>query len=159
MELFVRDFHGEYRLASSQELMTGARAAIAREFTRGIHLQSPTIVRDYLFAHLADAEREMFIGIYVTATHSLIATETLSVGTIDSASVYPREVLKSALKCNAAAVIFAHNHPSGIPEPSSADRTLTQRLCDTLKLVDIKVLDHLVIGGDRVVSFAERGWI
>ena len=90
--------------------------------------------------------------------HQLIEFEELFFGTIDAASIYPREVVKAALNYNAAAVVFAHNHPSGIAEPSQADRRITQRLVDALKLVDIRVLDHIVVGED-CVSFAEKGWV
>ncbi|HAS8160916.1 TPA: DNA repair protein RadC, partial [Vibrio vulnificus] len=101
-------------------------------------------------------EREVFAVMFLDNQHRLIAFEELFFGTIDSASVYPREVLKAALKINAAALIFAHNHPSGDATPSQADKQITQRLKEALALVDIRVLDHIVVG-DSAISFAERG--
>lgn len=108
---------------------------------------------------MAGYEREVFAVLLLDSQHRLIACEELFFGTIDAAAVYPREVVKLTLSRNAAAVIFAHNHPSGIPEPSSADRRITERLVNALATVDVSVLDHLVIGQVDVVSFAERGWL
>ena len=110
-----------------------------------------------LLCKLAGQEREQFLALFLDNRHRVIASEVLSEGTIDGASVYSREVVKAALRHNAAAAIFAHNHPSGIPEPSQADQRLTQRLVKALELVDIRVLDHIVVGGTDTVSFAERG--
>jgi len=120
-------------------------------------LTSPTLVKNYLVCKLAGQEREQFLALFLDNRHRVIASEVLSEGTIDGASVYSREVVKAALRHNAAAAIFAHNHPSGIPEPSQADQRLTQRLVKALELVDIRVLDHIVVGGTDTVSFAERG--
>jgi DNA repair protein RadC len=104
-------------------------------------------------------EREVFGCLFLDNRHRLIALEEMFLGTIDGASVHPREVVKRALKLNAAAVILAHNHPSGVAEPSQADELITARIRDALALVDIRVLDHLVVGGTTVTSFAERGLI
>ena len=122
-------------------------------------LTSPKSTRDYLLAQLRAYPHEVFACLFLNNRHHVISFDKMFNGTIDGASVYPREVVKRALGHNAAAVIFAHNHPSGIAEPSSADITLTQRLKTALELVDIRVLDHFVIGNNEAVSFAERGLI
>jgi DNA repair protein RadC len=106
---------------------------------------------------LADREHEVFVGLYLDSQNRLIAVEELFRGTLAQTSVYPREIVKAALARNAAAMIFAHNHPSGVAEPSRADELLTQALKQALALVDIRTLDHLVVAGGRLVSFAERG--
>ena len=125
--------------------------------SHGEPLNSPKTVQDYLRLHLADREQEVFVVLFLNAQHGLIASEQLFQGTLTQTSVYPREVVKSALKHNAAAVIFAHNHPSGIAEPSRADELLTQALKSALDLVDVKVLDHIIIAGAASLSFAECG--
>lgn len=122
-------------------------------------LTSPSLVRAYLKFALSLKEREEFHVLYLNSQHEVIAFVTESIGTLDAASVYPREIAKSALNHNAAAVILAHNHPSGTPEPSEADKRITKRLVEALKLLDIRVLDHLIVGGDSIISFAERGLI
>lgn len=113
----------------------------------------------YLRLQLEPLEREVFKVLYLDNQHRLIASETTSMGTINAAAVYPREIIKAALGHNAAAVVVAHNHPSGLAEPSEEDRKVTKRLIDALSLVDIRVLDHVVVGHGQVVSFAERGWL
>ena len=120
-------------------------------------LTSPGSVRDYLRLALAGKEREEFWCVHLDAQHRAIAFESLFAGTLTQTSVYPREVVKAALKSNAAAVIFAHNHPSGLAEPSHADELLTRQLKDALAMVDIKVLDHFIVAGTAALSFAERG--
>ena len=106
---------------------------------------------------IADRDREVFLVYFLNTQHALIAAEEMFWGTIDGAAVYPREVAKTALQHNAAAVIFAHNHPSGIVEPSSADRHITNRLVESLRLLDIRVLDHIIVSHKDTMSFAERG--
>jgi len=123
----------------------------------GAALGSPQAVRDYLRLRLANGECEVFIVMFLDSQNGLIACEEMFRGTLAQTSVYPREVVKAALKYNAATVIFAHNHPSGIAEPSRADELLTQALKQALALVDVKALDHFVVAGDKTVSFAERG--
>ena len=120
-------------------------------------LASPRTAREYLCLHYAGQEREVFGCLFLDNRHRLIAVEEMFLGTVDGASVHPREVVKRALKLNAAAVILAHNHPSGVAEPSQADELITARLRDALALVDIRVLDHLVVGDGACVSFVERG--
>ena len=142
------------RFAAAGEI---ARRAIAADLARGDALGSPDAVRDYLRLALAPETVEVFVGLFLDSQHRLIAAEELARGTLAQTSVYPREVVKMALARNAAAVIFAHNHPSGVAEPSRADELLTQALRNALALVDVRTLDHLVVAGPRVTSFAERG--
>jgi DNA repair protein RadC len=117
---------------------------------------NPQVVKDYLQLHLRLEESEQFVALFLTSQHELIARETLFTGTIDAASVYPREVIKRALYHNAASVIFAHNHPSGICDPSQADRIITDNLKAALEMVGIRTLDHIIIGQESY-SFAEHG--
>ena len=120
-------------------------------------LSTPATVRDYLRLRLADLEHEVFLALFLDSQHRLITCEELFRGTLAQTSVYPREVVKAALRHNAGAVILAHNHPSGLAEPSRADELLTSALKQALALVDVKVIDHFVVAGDQTVSFAERG--
>jgi DNA repair protein RadC len=123
----------------------------------GPGLNSPADTRRFLQATLRDRHHEVFAALFLDTRHRVICFEELAHGTIDGASVYPREVVKKALFHNASAVIFAHNHPSGVAEPSQADIRLTRRLSDALGLLDIRVLDHFVVGEGALVSFSERG--
>ena len=120
-------------------------------------LASPGAVRDYLRLILHDRHHEVFVALFLDAQNRVLATEELFRGTLTQTSVYPREVVKSALRHNSAAVVFAHNHPSGVAEPSHADELLTQSLKTSLALVDIKVLDHFIVAGSGILSFAEKG--
>ncbi|CAK3148329.1 DNA repair protein RadC [Vibrio crassostreae] len=147
-----------FKTSELNELLERAAEALAAKYKREGTFTNPTNVKEYLKLKLGAHDREVFAVMFLDNQHQLISFEELFFGTIDAASIYPREVLKVALNHNAAAVVFAHNHPSGIAEPSQADRRITQRLVDALKLVDIRVLDHIVVGED-CVSFAEKGWI
>ena len=118
---------------------------------------SPGAVRDYLTLKLAREEREQFVVLFLNSQHHLIEAETMFYGTLTQTSIYPREVVKQALYHNAAAVILAHNHPSGVIEPSQSDRVLTEGLKQALSLVDVRILDHFIIAGNNALSFAERG--
>lgn len=149
---------GEAKYVQLQAGLELARRHLAEALAGREALKDPAAVRRLLQARLRDREHETFAALFLDNQHRVIAFEELSQGTIDGASVYPREVIKAALKHGAAAVIFAHNHPSGVAEPSAADRTLTERLKSALAQVDIRVLDHFVVG-EQVVSFAERGWL
>ena len=120
-------------------------------------LSSPEHVRHYLSLHLTGLGHEVFSGLFLDNRHRVIEYRELFTGTIDSAAVYPREIVKRCLQCNAAAVIFAHNHPSGVAEPSDTDVRLTRKLVDALALIDVRVLDHLIIGKGVQTSLAERG--
>ncbi|MCL6328121.1 DNA repair protein RadC [Pectobacterium carotovorum subsp. carotovorum] len=115
--------------------------------------------KSWLLLELSSLEREVFMVLYLDNQHRLIEKEVIALGGINSTEVHPREILKASLRHNAAAVILAHNHPSGWAEPSQADRHITDKLKDALSQLDVKVLDHLVVGGTKVVSFAERGWL
>lgn len=125
----------------------------------GAAFTSSSSVRDWLRLQLATLDREAFTVLWLDNQHRLITHDTLFLGTINSITVHPREVVKSGLKNNAAAALLAHNHPSGEAEPSQADRLITERLKQALELIDIRLLDHLVVGGMDIVSFAERGWL
>lgn len=134
-----------------------ARRSLAEEARVCDALASPQAVRDYLRLSLASRPHEVFVGLYLDSQNRLLAADELFRGTLAQTSVYPREVVKAALARNAAAMIFAHNHPSGVAEPSRADELLTQALKQALALVDIRTLDHFVVAGGRLTSFAERG--
>ena len=150
---------GPAKYAQLQAALEMARRHLGEDLKRGKPLADPAATRKYLQARLRDVPHEVFGCLYLDNRHRVIAFEELFRGTLDGASVHPREVVRAALKHNAAALIFAHNHPSGVAEPSDADRRLTRRLQDALALVDIRVLDHFVVGDGETVSFAERGWI
>ncbi len=158
-----RVYQGSLRdvFAEGPELCQVARALVQRlldeEIRMGDVLNSPGTVRDYLRLTLQDLPHEVFMVIFLDAQFRVIEAEEMFRGTLTQTSVYPREVVKAALRLNAAAVILAHNHPSGSDEPSSADRQLTTALKQALALVDVRVLDHLVVAGERATSFAERG--
>jgi len=145
------------RPVSSDEILAMARKLIRRKFVRGQALTSPVITRKYLMLEIASLEHEVFYCIFLDNQHRVLKAECCFQGTIDGANVYPREMVKRALQLNAAALILAHNHPSGITEPSTADQAITRRLIDALSLVDVRVLDHFIIGGTACYSFAEAG--
>ncbi len=158
--LYEIDPEGGYlfvRRATRKEILDLASHILKSRMRRSSTLLNPNEAKLYLSLQLGDLEREVFCCIFLDNRHRVIAFEKLFLGTIDGASVHPREVVKAALKCNAAAVIFAHNHPSGIAEPSRADEGLTRQLKDALSLVSIRVLDHIIVAGTETVSLAERG--
>jgi DNA repair protein RadC len=134
-----------------------ARRSMDERLKERAALTSPSAVRDYLRLVLASREHEVFVCIWVDAQHKVITVEEPFRGTLTQTSVYPREIVKAALAANAAAVIFAHNHPSGAAQPSQADELLTRNLKEALALVDVKVLDHFIVAGRQALSFAERG--
>jgi len=150
---------GPAKYAQLQAVLELARRHLGEALRYGELLKNPSITKTYLVARLCDYAHEVFACVFLDARNRLIRFEELFRGTIDGASVYPREVVRRALELNAAAVVLAHNHPSGVAEPSDADRRITRRLQDALALVDIRVLDHIVVGDQSAVSFAERGWI
>ncbi|KLD75552.1 DNA repair protein RadC [Xanthomonas hyacinthi] len=155
--LMVRDAQGRYLPASADDILEAARQVIDQKMQRGTEFTSPVAVKDYLGTKLAGFEHEVFAVLFMDTRHRLIEYREMFRGTIDGASVYPREVVKEALRLNAAVVIVSHNHPSGNPEPSAADRALTGRLKQALELVDVRVLDHVIVAGGDTTSFAERG--
>jgi len=148
---------GDAKLSQLQAVLELARRALAETLSSGNALNSPTAVRDYLRLTLAGLEHEVFVVVLLDAQNRVLTCEELFRGTLTQTSVYPREVVKCALRHNAAALIFAHNHPSGASEPSHADQVLTQSLKQALALVDIKVLDHFIVAGNAALSFAESG--
>ncbi|AOP81296.1 hypothetical protein AWI25_21955 [Enterobacter hormaechei subsp. oharae] len=143
---------------SAQRTVQHALALLDRHLREtGVAFTSTQAARDWLKLKMAGLEREEFMVLYLNQQNQLLAHETLFTGTINSTEVHPREVVKRALYFNAAAVLFAHNHPSGDTTPSQADKAVTQRLVQALQLVDIRVPDHLIVGGTQILSFAEHG--
>jgi len=148
---------GEAKTAQFAAAIELSRRAMREEMTSRNALTSPGAVRDYLRLSLAHRQHEVFVCIWLDAQHKVVGAEEAFRGTLTQTSVYPREIVKKALARNAAAVIFAHNHPSGVAQPSQADELLTRNLREALALVDVKVLDHLIVAGNQAISFAERG--
>lgn len=156
--LFTLESNGRYKPAPLATIIAVAKEGLDASFVReGATFDAPQVVKDYLALKLGQQEREVFAVIFLDSQHRVLEYREMFFGTIAQTSVYPREIVKAALSLNAGAVILAHNHPSGVPEPSRADEHLTQTLKATLATVDVRVLDHFVVGGARVVSFAERG--
>ncbi len=150
---------GPAKFAQLKAVLEMARRALTETLREQDVLSSPGAVRDWLRLKLSGLGHEVFMVVFLDAQNRVIALEELFKGTLTQTSVYPREVVKQALARNAAGVILAHNHPSGVAEPSQADRWLTDQLKAALALVDVRVLDHFIVAGDRGVSFAERGWL
>ncbi|PUA27649.1 MAG: hypothetical protein B0W54_13955 [Cellvibrio sp. 79] len=150
---------GNAKYAQLQAVLEMGRRHLSATMKSGDLLTSPDLVRQYLSAQLRHQPREVFAVLFLDNQNRLIAYEELFFGTIDGASVYPREVVRRAISHNAAALILSHNHPSGVAEPSQADQRITQRLQAALELIDVRVLDHMVVGDTEVISFAERGLI
>jgi DNA repair protein RadC len=150
---------GPAKYAQLQAVLEMARRSLAEEMRAGDALASPAAVRDYLRLNLGALEHEAFLAVFLDAQNRVLEVEELFRGTLTQTSVYPREVVKRALFHNAGGVILAHNHPSGLAEPSQADRWLTDQLRQALALVDVRVLDHFLVAGNRSLSFAERGWL
>jgi DNA repair protein RadC len=151
---------GAAKYTQLQAVLEMARRALDEGMRQRDAFSDPAAVRDYLRLKLSGLAHEVFFALWLDAQHRLLAAEELFRGTLSQTSVYPREVVKRALAKNAAAVVFAHNHPSGIAEPSRADEALTQALSRALALVDVKVLDHFIVAGQAIpLSFAERGML
>ena len=150
---------GDSKYAQIQAIFEMARRALGEQMKQRDALNSPQQVRDYLCLKLGGLAREVFMVLFLDAQNRVIAQEELFAGTLSQTSVYPREVVKRALHHNAAAVILAHNHPSGVAEPSRADELLTKALKEALTMVDVRILDHFVVAGNVALSFAERGMI
>ena len=148
---------GPAKRAQFEAAVELARRSLKEELRAASALTSPGAVRDYLRLAIADREHEVFVCLWLDAQHRVLRFEELFRGTLTQTSVYPREIVKAGLRANAAAVIFAHNHPSGAAQPSRADELLTRNLKDALALVEIKVLDHFIVAGPHTLSFAERG--
>lgn len=150
---------GQAKYVQMQAVLEMSRRALNEEIKSGDALNSPRAVREYLQLQLRGREQEVFMVLFLDAQHRVLASEELFRGTLTQASVYPREVVKRSLSHNAAAVILAHNHPSGVSEPSQSDQLLTDALKQALALVDVRVLDHIIVAGTASLSFAERGLI
>ncbi|MDV7104186.1 DNA repair protein RadC [Vibrio sp. TH_r3] len=150
---------GEAKFVQLQAVLEMSKRYLAETISKGGAISSPQDTKMYLSSRLRDKQREVFLLLYLDSQYHIITDEILFEGTIDGASVYPREVVKRALFHNATAIIVAHNHPSGLTEPSSADKSITVRIADALALVDIVLLDHFIVGDGEVLSFAERGLI
>ncbi len=148
---------GPAKYVQFQAILEVARRVLVEDIKRGDALSSPQSVRDFLRLYFQKHQREAFVAIFLDIQNRVIETEELFAGTLGQTSVHPREIVKRALALNAAAIIFAHNHPSGIAEPSGADRHLTKALQEALKVVDIKVLDHFIVGDGKRFSFSEQG--
>ena len=148
---------GDAKFCQLQAVLEMSRRHLHEVLEQTPLLDSPELVRNYLTAQLRHRQQEVFVGLFLNHKNHLLSYEELFFGSIASASVYPREVVKKALALNASALILCHNHPSGIAEPSDADKRITKRLTDALALVEIQVLDHMIVGDGEVVSFAERG--
>lgn len=149
--------HPSYRLLAAGLAL--AQETLAEPMRAATVFETPAAVKDYLRLHFAGQTYESFVVLFLDAQHQLLVAKDLFRGTLAQTSVYPREVLREALNVGAAAVILAHNHPSGVPEPSRADELLTTTMKQALALVDVRVLDHIVVAGTRTVSFAERGLV
>ncbi len=150
---------GPAKYAQLQAVVEMARRALSEQMRERDAMSSPRAVRDFLTLLLGGRQHEVFVAMFLDAQNRLLGSEELFRGTLTQTSVYPREVVKTALRYNAAAVVFAHNHPSGAAEPSRADELLTQTLKQALSLVEIKTLDHFIVAGSKTISFAERGLI
>jgi DNA repair protein RadC len=156
-ELTLVNGIGASKYAQLQAIFEMSRRALSEQMQVKDHLSSPQHVRDYLCLKLGHLSREIFMVLFLDAQNRIVATEEMFSGTLTQTSVYPREVVKRALQHNAASVILAHNHPSGVAQESQADELLTQQLKQALALVDVRVLDHFIVAGNSSLSFAERG--
>ncbi|NLY13074.1 MAG: DNA repair protein RadC [Gammaproteobacteria bacterium] len=150
---------GPAKYSQLQAVLEMGRRHLAASIQRESALESPQAVRDFLKAKLRHELHEVFACLFLDTKHRVLAFEVLFYGTIDGASVYPRQVVKRALANNAAALILTHNHPSGVAEPSQADKILTERLKEALALVDVRVLDHFIVGDGEPLSMVENGWM
>jgi DNA repair protein RadC len=155
--LLVRDVAGDYRPANADEVLRAAQRVLAGQMRGSEALTSPQVVRDFLRVKLGTLEHEVFAVIHLDAQNRVLDYVEMFRGTVSQTSVYPREVVKEALARNSAALLLVHNHPSGTAESSRADEMLTQTLKSALALVDVRVLDHLIVAGCAILSFAERG--
>ena len=159
---YIADHNGNYTFPQplhADQIVSLAASILESRLVRGDAYSKPADAGDYLRLQLGELEHEEFAVMFLDTRHRLISFDVMFTGTIDSASVHPREVVKRALQHNAAAIICAHNHPSGVAEPSAADQALTRRLKDALGLIDIRVLDHFVVSASEHVSMSERGMI
>jgi DNA repair protein RadC len=153
------DYSAKPNRNAEDQVIRHALTILSSRVQKGDVLNSPQQTKDYLALQLSDMKQELFCALWLNSKNQVMEFQTLFAGTIDGAPVYPREVVREAIRINAAAVIFAHNHPSGYAEPSNADKKITVRLSEALGLIDVRTLDHIIIGGASSVSLAERGII
>jgi len=158
-QLYIRDRTRRYRIATGDAILEAARAVVDKRMQRGDSFGDPRASSAFFQAKLAGLEREVFAAVMLDTRHRMIEYVELFQGTIDGAEVHPREVVRRALRCNAAALIVAHNHPSGSTDPSAADRAVTSRLKQALALVEVRLLDHIVVGGTKATSMAALGMV
>lgn len=156
--LFVRE-NARYAPAGADQVLQAAQEIVDARMVRGTSFKDPAVACDFFRDKLGHREREVFVAVMLDTRHRLIDYVELFMGTIDGAEVHPREVVKHALRLNAAAIIVSHNHPSGEVAPSAADRAVTARLKQALALVDIRLLDHVIVGGREAASLASQGWL
>ena len=156
-QLCIREAGGLFRAATDKEVIDAALGITAKACAQGVALCDPRATQSYLRLRLAELRYEVFGLIHLDNRHRVLAFDVLFRGTIDGANVYPREVVRGVLEKNSAAVIFFHNHPSGVATPSQADELITNRLKEALSLIDVRVLDHIVVGAEGCASFAEQG--
>jgi DNA repair protein RadC len=162
MKIFESKPNGKYvakRQFSADDVLSFATELVADRFKRGETMSSPEVTKRLLCLQLASQCREVFGVLFLDSQHRLISNEELFQGTIDATTVHPRVVVQRSLQLNAAALILYHNHPSGVADPSTADRITTEHLVTSLKLVEVRILDHLILAGATATSFAERGWL
>ena len=152
-------FYSVAESVSEQDIVEFAKHIIAKQFERGVTITSPKASVDFLQSQIGHYEHEVFAALFLDSKHRVIAFEELFTGTIDQASVYPREVAKRALHHNAAAIIFTHNHPSGVTDPSQSDIALTETLVAAMNLLGVRALDHIVVANNQSQSLAELGYI
>jgi len=156
--LMVRDVMGDYHLASYEQIIETAQGILRDQMHHaGLPLDNPKVVKTYLQCRMARLDHEVCWVLFVDSQYRLIEDQRMFRGTLSQASVYPREIVKESLRLNAAAIILSHNHPSGCPEASAADRNLTAHLKSALALVDVRLLDHIIVAGEKTLSFAESG--
>jgi DNA repair protein RadC len=155
--LLVRDVAGDYRQVDADEVLLAAQEVLLGRVRGSEVLSSPQAVRDFLRVKLGTLEHEVFAVVHLDTQNRVIEYVEMFRGTVSQTSVYPREVVREAMKRNSAAMLLVHNHPSGSTQPSRADEMLTQTLKAALALVDVRVLDHLIVAGDDILSMAERG--
>lgn len=157
--LYVRGPARRYKVATPDEVLEAARTVVGQRMRRGTSFSDPGTAKDFFRGKLSGLQREVFAAAFLDSRHRLIEYAELFHGTIDGAEVHPREVVRRAIQTNCAAIIIGHNHPSGSVEPSAADRTVTAQLKQALSLVDVRLLDHIVVGGHQTMALAERGWV
>lgn len=160
MQLYIRESNGRYKVADLDQVLNSANEQILSKMTRtGTKFTDPQTSRDVFKHRLSTLEREVFSVAFLTTQNELIEIRDLFFGTVDGAEVHPREIAKVALQLNASAIIIAHNHPSGSTQPSPADIAVTRQIKEAMKLIDVRLIDHIIVAGTTTVSLAERGQV